>query len=133
MNQAPLSPALLIQKVSVSGRCFYCTESVREKWEIERDHFPVADRHGGLITVQACRRCHFLKDRQLHLPDVIWRKYAVGITVGLAASVLLHAERPSSLTHRSLTKRALGAWQSLNWETRLIIARTLCGRGAPRP
>lgn len=41
-------------------RCFYCDRLVTR---FERDHFPLARRHGGRITVIACYTCHDLKDR----------------------------------------------------------------------
>jgi hypothetical protein len=41
--------------------CFYCGALVTEN--LEEDHFPLPDRHGGAQTVPCCTSCHNMKDR----------------------------------------------------------------------
>lgn len=52
--------------------CFYCDAALSKRHE--RDHFPVAVRHGGTDTVPTCINCHDLKDRLTldHWPDQEW-------------------------------------------------------------
>lgn len=45
-----------------AGPCFYCGGDLAERRH-EHDHAPVPWRHGGRLTVPACRQCHNLKDR----------------------------------------------------------------------
>jgi hypothetical protein len=42
--------------------CFYCGVPLVAGGKQE-DHFPVPDRHGGVVTVPCCIPCHDLKDR----------------------------------------------------------------------
>ena len=48
--------------------CFYCSHE-RSDREIQMDHFPVPERHGGTETVPACTLCHSMKDR---IPLTYW-------------------------------------------------------------
>lgn len=125
-----MSPAL--QELARAGYCFYCDEPVPNAWDRERDHFPIADRHGGKDTVLACHRCHTLKDRVADLSEDIWSQYLRnGASRRLALCGLIHAERTSERSRRWLTSRVLQEWRDINWQTRLIVARMLCGYGAP--
>lgn len=42
-----------------SDGCFYCGSD----GPFQMDHFPVAARHSGTLTVKACLHCHNIKDR----------------------------------------------------------------------
>jgi len=42
--------------------CTYCDAPI-SKNDLEMDHFPIPVRHGGAITVPACKTCHSMKDR----------------------------------------------------------------------
>jgi hypothetical protein len=44
------------------GPCFYCDRAL-SRHRHDHDHFPIPWRHGGDVTVPACRECHSLKDR----------------------------------------------------------------------
>ena len=51
-------------KGSVAENCFYCGALVEADPRKERgDHFPLAKRHGGKLTVPCCYSCHDMKDR----------------------------------------------------------------------
>ena len=42
--------------------CVYCNAPIAKN-NIENDHFPIPQRHGGSITVCSCKTCHTMKDR----------------------------------------------------------------------
>ncbi len=42
--------------------CIYCGAPIAKN-DLEMDHFPIPERHGGKLTVPACRTCHTMKDR----------------------------------------------------------------------
>lgn len=54
--------------MSARENCFYCDKPILSDL-VERDHAPIAQRHGGTDTVPACVPCHDLKDR---LPLSAW-------------------------------------------------------------
>lgn len=42
-------------------RCYFCDALIAGSNEV--DHFPIAERHGGKLTVPICLSCHDMKDR----------------------------------------------------------------------
>ena len=52
---------------TIYEECFYCGMPASR---YEKDHFPIAKRHGGTETVVSCMTCHEVKDRlALHKMD----------------------------------------------------------------
>jgi hypothetical protein len=73
-TQARHQTTRTVSQCRCGGPCFYCRESLIDVAH-EHDHFPVAHRHGGRLTVPACKRCHRIKEREfLH----VWSPAALG-------------------------------------------------------